>query len=228
MQLTSQEYEGRITKFEKDKTAEGIASFQPPPAGFKFKFVKKAAAAVFASLAEAGYENNHWDVHEERECWCPRAEIWRQQWTAATTQEISVAYTRNMRIPTRNATHNIQSCAPPEVLKEGEVAAVVAAVVNAAATPTVVGPKTSGCATGAVRLDTCSETASRRPQDMVAGTRRRRRKPGRGAGGLMLKSLDGADTRTSAWTAEAAAPTSAALAPRKTATVGRMEAFKRR
>ena len=93
--------------------------------------------------------------------------IWRQQWTAATMQEISVAYTRDMRIPTRNATHSIQSCAPPEVLKEGEVAAVVVVVVDAVSTPTVVGPKTSGCATSAVRLDTCSETASRRPQDMV-------------------------------------------------------------
>jgi hypothetical protein len=66
VQLTNQEYEDRITKFEKDRTAEGIAAFQPPPAGFKFKFVKKAAAAVVASLAEAGHESNHWDVHEER------------------------------------------------------------------------------------------------------------------------------------------------------------------
>ena len=66
VQLTNQEYEDRITKFEKHRTAEGIATFQPPPAGFKFKFVKKTAAAVVASLAEAGHESNHWDVHEER------------------------------------------------------------------------------------------------------------------------------------------------------------------
>ena len=144
---------------------------------------------------------------------------------AARVQETSVTYIHNIRTPTRNASLSIRNCAPPGVPKEDEVVAVV---VEEAATRTAAVPKTNGCATSAARLVTCSETAIRIPQDMEVRASRRIQKSGRGADGLMPKNLGGAGSKVSAWIAEAAAASSAALAQRRNAMVGRMEVSRRR
>ena len=142
---------------------------------------------------------------------------------AARVQGTSVIYIHRVPTPMRNATHSIQNCGPH--LKEGEVVVVA---VDQAATRTATVPRTNGCATSAARLVTLSGTATRIPQDMEIRASRRRQKSGRGADGLMPKNLGGAGSKVSAWIAEAAAASSAALAHRRNAMVGRMVVSRRR
>ena len=142
---------------------------------------------------------------------------------AARVQGASVIYIHRVRTPTRNATHSIQNCGLHP--KEDEVVAVA---VEEAAARTEAVPRTNGCATSAARLVTCSETATKIPQVMEVRASRRMRKSGRGVDGLMPKNLGGAGSKVSAWIAEAAAASSAALAQRRNAMVGRMEVSRRR